>query len=435
MKTLKNSLCPLFLTVGCSSTNGPDVNIALESDVSAAEAQPEHQRGPQNWAPNFPAQADLAILLDVLDDPLIDTSTRDNDGARLFPEAWLGKLGEAYASTDVGDALQRENIYTDWRLVSVRISPCAPVGITPDVDIDEWCWPTVRLVWQPVVEHLRSGWGTTMDFYADDRAAHTIYPVRPRNMDGLRIEGGWREHVAAHLAAGGRPEDLDPRLVEGFQAVRDATATALLNEVADLRDPAIAADAYEDIEIRPEVQGSTGVEMRFQQRLTSFLSDFASWRDLEEMTSFSLPEGRNPSASDIWVFVGFDGNNGFPSLKDLTVIGRDSGQELVNIGPDQTVALGVEDEAVQAEIAAGNNELSLSVIISASDIEDMGPEMADPYAFLVPNTSCASCHRLNGLRFDFHSLSGFEDRGITVSPRVTKDVARDMFWARSALLR
>ena len=74
-------------------------------------------------------------------------------------------------------------------------------------------------------------------------------------------------------------------------------------------------------------------------------------------------------------------------------------------------------EAVQAEIAAGNNELSLSVIISASDIEDMGPEMADPYAFLVPNTSCASCHRLNGLRFDFHSLSGFEDRGITVSPR------------------
>ena len=94
-----------------------------------------------------------------------------------------------------------------------------------------------------------------------------------------------------------------------------------------------------------------------------------------------------------------------------------------------------EDEAVQAEIAAGNNELSLSVIISASDIEDMGAEMADPYAFLVPNTSCASCHRLNGLRFDFHSLSGFEDRGITVSPRVTKDVARDMFWARSALLR
>ena len=223
--------------------------------------------------------------------------------------------------------------------------------------------------------------------------------------------------------------------MEGFSAVRDATAIALLNGVAALRDPAIAAEAYEDIELRPEVQGNAGVESRFQQRLTSFLGEFASWQDLEEMTSFSLPEGRNPSASDIWTFVGFDGNNGFPSLKDLTVIGRDSGQQLVNIGPDQTVALGVEDEAVQAEIAAGNNELSLSVIISASDIEDMGAEMADPYAFLVPNTSCASCHRLNGLRFDFHSLSGFEDRGITVSPRVTKDVARDMFWARSALLR
>ena len=142
-----------------------------------------------------------------------------------FLKHGLESLEEAYASTDVGDALQRENIYTDWRLVSVRIAPCAPVGITPDVDIDEWCWPTVRLVWQPVVEHLRSGWGTTMDFYADDRAAHTIYPVRPRNIDGPESrEVG--EHVAAHLAAGRRPEDLDPRLVEGFQAVRDATATA-----------------------------------------------------------------------------------------------------------------------------------------------------------------------------------------------------------------
>ena len=95
----------------------------------------------------------------------------------------------------------------------------------------------------------------------------------------------------------------------------------------------------------------------------------------------------------------------------------------------------MEDEAVEAEIATGNNELSLSVIISSEDIDEMGPEMADPYSFLVPNTSCASCHRLNGLRFDFHSLSGFEDRGITVSPRVTKDVARDMFWARTLLHR
>ena len=151
------------------------------------------------------------------------------------------------------------------------------------------------------------------------------------------------------------------------------------------------------------------------------------------MTSFSLPEGRNPAGSDIWVFVGFDGNNGFPKLKDLNVIGRYSGEELVNIGPSQTVAMGVEDERVEEALEQGNRELNESLIVSANDIQEIGPDMADPYEFLVPNTSCASCHRLNGLRFDFHSLSGFEDRGITVSPRVNKDVARDMMWARSVL--
>ena len=116
------------------------------------------------------------------------------------------------------------------------------------------------------------------------------------------------------------------------------------------------------------------------------------------------------------------------------MIGRYSGEELVNIGTNQTVAVGVEDTAVETALEQGNRELRESVIVSPDDIQGSGPDMADPYEFLVPNTSCASCHRLNGLRFDFHSLSGFEDRGMTVSPRVNKDVARDMFWSRATLL-
>jgi hypothetical protein len=151
------------------------------------------------------------------------------------------------------------------------------------------------------------------------------------------------------------------------------------------------------------------------------------------MTSFSLPSGRTPADSDLWIFVGFDGNGGNPSLKQLNVIGRESGEELVRIGPSQTVAVGVEDEAVEVEMESGNGELNRSIIVSPDDIETMGEAMADPYEFLVPNTSCASCHRLNSLRFDFHSLSGFEDRGISISPRVEGDVARDMVWARTSL--
>ncbi len=51
----------------------------------------------------------------------------------------------------------------------------------------------------------------------------------------------------------------------------------------------------------------------------------------------------------------------------------------------------------------------------------------------MANTTCATCHRLNGLRFDFHSLSHFEDNDHTVSPRVEADVARDRAWSQAWL--
>ena len=259
--------------------------------------------------------------------------------------------------------------------------------------------------------------------------------MAPRNLEGERIDGQWREVVSEHLAEGKDPSELTSRMRDGFTAVRDASSVALLNAVHELRDPSYPREAYEELDLRPEVRNGDGRETYFADRLQAFLSEFAPWYDLQEMTSFSLPEGRNPAGSDIWVFIGFDGNSGFPKLKNLNVIGRYSGEELVNIGPSQSVAVGIEDVVVQAAIARGNRELDESLIIEEEDIAALGPDMADPYEFLVPNTSCASCHRLNGLRFDFHSLSGFEDRGITVSPRVNKDVARDMIWTRSNLLR
>jgi len=420
----------MTFTTACMDSETMPVSIR---STEVVEQNP--RRGPQDWDTDFPAQADLAILLDTQDQPIVDVRTTDENGSALLPEAWLTAVQNAYANTDVMDAVQRENRYEEWRLVSARVSPCAPIGIQPDVDIDTWCWPTVRLVWQPVVEDFRLAWGVNTDFYADDRAIHAIYSVAPRGLDGERIEGEWREVVAEHLSEGNDPSDIPPRMRDGFKAVRDASAIAVLNGVHDLRDPSLLTTAYRELDLRPETMNGDGRRYRFAQQLRTFLSEFASWQDLGEMTSFSLPEGRNPAGSDIWVFVGFDGNNGFPQLKELNVVGRYSGTELVNIGPSQTVAVGIEDDAVQNALDRGNRELRESVIIGSEDIAEIGPDMADPYEFLVPNTSCASCHRLNGLRFDFHSLSGFEDRGITVSPRVNKDVARDMIWTRSNLLR
>ena len=69
------------------------------------------------------------------------------------------------------------------------------------------------------------------------------------------------------------------------------------------------------------------------------------------------------------------------------------------------------------------------VIIDPEDVDALGDAMADQ--FFVPNTSCASCHRLNNLRFDFHSLSHLEDGNMTISPRVVGDVDRELWWVRS----
>ena len=117
--------------------------------------------------------------------------------------------------------------------------------------------------------------------------------------------------------------------------------------------------------------------------------------------------------------------------KNLNVIGRFSGQELVNIGPSESVGVGFEDLVVEEALAAGNPELEASLILGVGEIETKGELISDPYEFLVPNTSCASCHRLNNdLRFNFHALSGFENNEFFVSPRVVKDVQRELAWVR-----
>ena len=376
-------------------------------------------------AVGFPAEADLAILLDTQDSPVVKASDRLSGYTQALSESWLRAVSKAFSVTDVEDALELENRYSDWRLVSARISPCSPLGIEPSQDIDALCWPVVRLVWQPVLEDHQTLWGTYVDYYADDRAIHAIYPVHPRTEDGRRLDRGVLDDMTKLLHSGASPSASSQR---SFESARDTTVSYTLNRLYTLRNPNRSSQDYRSLSLRPETQGSLQEFEDFRGRLLDFLDDLAQPNDLRELTAFSLPEGRNPAGSDIWVFLQFFAENGILQQSTLNVIGRESGDTLVKIGPDQTVATGVEDDAVEDEIARGNTELQDSVIVSSQDIAEMGAAMADLYQFLVPNTSCASCHRLNDLRFDFHSLSGFEDRGLTISPRVVKDVERDLNW-------
>ena len=101
------------------------------------------------------------------------------------------------------------------------------------------------------------------------------------------------------------------------------------------------------------------------------------------------------------MFLQFEGRDGEIHQREITVLSPEDGRELVNIGLDQTVSMAVEDDEVLDALDEVGAELERLLIIDPEDVDQLGEDMADPDAFFVPNTSCASCHRLNDIRFDF----------------------------------
>ena len=379
---------------------------------------------------DFPAEKDLAILFELFDSPVVSAEDVTPVGRTFLPYRWLYQVSEAFKSTDVGDALEQENLYEEWRVVSMRVVPCQPMGIMPSQDPDVLCWPTLRLVWQPVVENAQISWGT-VDYYADDRAIHAIYPLRPRTSTGQILTSNIRELVARKVSQGALVSDMSDGLLRDFSELRDSTTTYFLTQTESLRSDVLEPGSWKEHGTRPEIYMDDFEQTAFRLRIRDFMGEFALPDDLVELTAFSLPEGRSPAHSDIWVFLQFEGKDGEIHQRDLTVISPTDGRELINIGPSQTVSMAVEDPTVQDAIDAGNTELEELVIIDPEDVDALGDAMADPDEFFVPNTSCASCHRLNDIRFDFHSLSHLEDGNMTISPRVVGDVERELWWVRS----
>lgn len=213
-----------------------------------------------------------------------------------------------------------------------------------------------------------------------------------------------------------------------FALLRDSTADYFLQRTHDLRGASLSEGSWDGYGVRPEVYTERSA---FQSRIRDFMGAFALPNDLVELTAFSLPEGRSPAHSDIWVFLQFEGINGEIHQREITVLSPEDGRELANIGLDQTVSMAVEDDEVMDALDEVGAELERLLIIDPEDAEELGEDMADPDTFFVPNTSCASCHRLNDLRFDFHSLSHLEDGNVTISPRVVGDVERELKWVRT----
>lgn len=373
--------------------------------------------GPNLTAQSIPTLAarDLAIALPM--------AFRNVPRDPLFPRTWYQSVTQGFSQTSVGSALEYESPYTDWQLVSLRIAPCQPLGQTPR-DAEQNCWPEIRLVWQPVQKKIRLH-ERYMENAGDDRAVHALYPVEPARF--LNADEAVR--VQASIAALTNGQSLSATAQQEFRSARDRILKELLPAVRSLRDPSLPATAFIGLGMRPEAEEST-LQKAFGQKLAAFLNRWASPADLRFLTAFSLPEGREPAHLDEWVFLAFRVEKARLIPDPILIRSAVDGRVLANLGTSVRGSQGRDEDSLY-DLLNGSNEaeeLAATVMLRIPDIERLTPMVRDREKLLVPNTSCVSCHKMNDLRFDFHNFSYLEDRDITISPRVKRDVELDLSW-------
>lgn len=380
-----------------------------------------------------PEQSDLAIILSPEGkNRILAIEKRAPLNQPLLPEELIRQVEDSFLNTSVGDAVSRENKTSDWMLVSARIVPCSPLGLIPGPATEIYCWPEIRLIWQPVLKDFRR-YTTILNWFADDRAIHALYDV-PATF-GLSQHAGaraeWLLNKIKSANSERQSQTLDGSELAEFIRLRNQVTTALLNRAAQLRSGTFDSADYTAITERPEFRDETAAT-QFVDRLRTLLNATTPFAALKEMTSFSLPEGREPPQADEWVFLKFLKKGRAMEQVDITVQSAIDGRELINLGrapkasqmrdePDLHTAL---DDMPQTDA----NELRTRVLLSPSEVAAKSNLINDRALTLVPNTTCGSCHKFNNLRFDFHNLSFLEDRQITVSPRVQFDVKRDLEW-------
>jgi hypothetical protein len=361
------------------------------------------------------AARDLAIALPM--------AFREVPRDPLFPRTWYQSITQGFSQTSVGTALDSESPYLDWQLVSLRIAPCAPLGQTPR-EAEQNCWPEIRLVWQPVQRKIRLH-ERYMENAGDDRAVHALYPVNPARFlnaeEAMRIQGS-----ISRLSSG---RTLSPAEHKEFRSARERILKDLLPAVRSLRDPSLPARAFTGFGMRPETDEST-LQKAFGQRLTAFLNRWTPPADLRFLTAFSLPEGREPAHLDEWVFLSFRAEQSRLIPDPIVIRSALDGRVLADLGPSMRGSQSRDDDSLYDLLNGSNDaeELAASVMLRINDIDRLTPMVRDREKLLVPNTSCVSCHKMNDLRFDFHNFSYLEDRDITISPRVVRDVELDLNW-------
>ena len=122
-----------------------------------------------------------------------------------------------------------------------------------------------------------------------------------------------------------------------FLELRRQVVQQLLGDVVSLRDPVITPSEYDLLDLRTETLGSDEQRQAFYDRLRAFLASYATPNYLHAMTSFSLPEGRDPAGIDLWVFLAFEGHQGTLSQTSIEVSSPETGEVIFNYGVSETV--------------------------------------------------------------------------------------------------
>jgi hypothetical protein len=382
------------------------------------------------------AEKDLAIAFDLGDEALVRAADLLPTGEVLLPRELYRQVEQAFDGTSAEDALQDENLYTDWKVVSARVSPCSALGPVPAADVSALCWPEVRLVLQPILYNMRVH-ARFSPAFADDRAMHVLYDV-PFEHALSAVDAARARELVSKVRAAAPSEAFAPLAAAERReliALRDRATTRLLEDTLVLRDAGLPSQAYAGLGLRPESLEDRAARQRMRDRFRAFLGVYARPSRIRELTAFSLPAGREPAHLDQWVFVAFRGAPTELVPVDLTLTSARDGATLFNYGHAMVSTMGADDLRPQSALSGPRGaEIRDSVILSTQDIARLAGPISDRSERLVPNVPCGSCHKLNDLRFDFHNFGYLEDRDLTISPRVRRDVELDLAWLRETFV-
>ena len=420
---LMYSILSFAFIVSCSDPEYLGDSTTLTRPDTSDDATLETAvKGDRSKSP-FPSDRDLVMI--------IPQFRAIYPALSIIPSTWLDEVDDALLDSDIGQRISEENTPEDWSLVSIRVSPCTPLGNVADPEeIDQLCWPEVRLVLQPIVQLIQR---TRPVLFPEDRAIHALYRVEPSH------------HMLKRLLAwtqqGVRLADIDPAELEKLTVERDQVVGRLLTSVKQLR---VTQNIYHGIAERPEFYDAES-EQTFWEALTKHLIEpYCKPDALHHLTAMSLPLGRAPVPLDLWSFVAFNAQDSVLERADLEVKDRESGEVFFNFSVEldkgsEDVSAARADPVLLERLDQLNEwvqeRLSDQTILDQTQVSRLAPEIIDPYQTLVVHTTCSSCHRFNDTPFNFHNLSYFGDREISVSPRVAADVQRDLTWIKELITR